>query len=142
MNAVLAGVHGVPVALVTGDRAVCEEAEKLLGTVETVAVKEGLDKYTGSLPHPDVAREHLREGAARALSRLDEMRPYTVEPPYVLELTWNSTTIAATCSLIPGVRLVGPRENEFTTDDFVQAMGLIHVMVFVASAVVEGKEYD
>jgi D-amino peptidase len=139
LNAALAGVFGVPVALVSGDRAVCEEAEGILGPVETVVVKDGVDKYTASLLHPDVARQHLREGAARALSRLDEFRPYVVEPPYVLGVTWNSTTIAATCSLIPGVRLVGARQNEFITDDFVQAMGLIYVMIYVATAVVEGK---
>ena len=138
-NAALAGVFGVPVALVSGDRTVCDEAEGLLGAVETVVVKEGIDKYTASLLHPDVAREHLREGATRALSRLDEFRPYTVEPPYVLGVAWNSTTIAEACSLIPGVRLAGARENEFITDDFVQAMGVIRVMISVATAAVEGK---
>src|SRR5881275_1731292 len=39
LNAGLAGHYGVPVALVAGDVAVCEEAKRVLPWVETVAVK-------------------------------------------------------------------------------------------------------
>jgi D-amino peptidase len=43
-DAALCGYHGVPVGLVAGDRAACEEAQALLGEVETVAVKEGVSR--------------------------------------------------------------------------------------------------
>jgi D-amino peptidase len=43
INAALCGHWGVPVALVTGDRAVCKEGRELLGDgLTTVEVKEGL----------------------------------------------------------------------------------------------------
>src|SRR6266540_3348836 len=47
INAALCGTWGVPVLLVTGDRATCDEASALLGQgVTTVAVKEGLGRYS------------------------------------------------------------------------------------------------
>ena len=90
-----AGFHGVPVVLVTGDEAVGEEARELLGDVETVAVKKGIDKFSAELLPPSVAQARIREATARALDRLSDFTPYTVGPPYTLGVEWNSTAIAA-----------------------------------------------
>ena len=47
INAALCGTWGVPVLLVTGDRATCEEGKALLGDgLTTVAVKEGIGRYS------------------------------------------------------------------------------------------------
>src|SRR6266511_4988342 len=47
INAALCGTWNVPVLLVTGDRATCEEASALLGGgLTTVAVKEGIGRYS------------------------------------------------------------------------------------------------
>src|ERR1051325_11366287 len=47
INAALCGTWGVPVLLVTGDRATCEEGTALLGNgLTTVVVKEGLSRYS------------------------------------------------------------------------------------------------
>jgi D-amino peptidase len=64
LNAAYAGHFGIPVLLVAGDDAVCEEARRLLGDVETVAVKDGIDKFTANCLHPQVAQERIREATA------------------------------------------------------------------------------
>src|SRR5690349_22024360 len=47
INAALCGHFGVPVLLVTGDRAVCREGKELLGDgLTTVEVKEGLGRFS------------------------------------------------------------------------------------------------
>lgn len=130
-----AGFVGVPVALVTGDEAVCDEARALLGDVETVAVKKGIDRFAAELLPPIVAQALIREAAARALNRLSDFRPYEVSPPFTLGVEWNSTAIAAGCALIPGTRQVGPRHIEFTTDDFRDIMGLLGVFAMIAGRV-------
>jgi D-amino peptidase len=104
-----AGSLGVPVALVTGDEAVCEEARELLGDVETVAVKDGVDRFSAELLPPAVAQARIREAAARALGRVADFRPCRLEPPFTLGVEWNSTAIAAGCAIIPGVTSAGPR---------------------------------
>ncbi|GAA3441876.1 M55 family metallopeptidase [Planomonospora venezuelensis] len=137
--AAFAGALGVPVALVTGDEAVCEEARELLGDVETVAVKNGIDRFSAELLPPAVAHARIREAASRALGRLADFRPYTVEPPYTLAVEWNSTAIAAGCAVIPGVRATGPRHTEFTTGDFGEIMALFGIFAMIGGQVACGS---
>src|ERR1700744_2825629 len=94
LNAASAGHFGIPVLLVAGDAAVGEEARRVLGDVETVAVKDGIDKFTADCLHPKVAQEQIREATARALRDRDRFQPYRLSPPYTIGIEWNSTTIA------------------------------------------------
>ncbi len=137
--AAFAGFLGVPVVLVTGDEAVCEEAREVLGDVETVAVKRGIDKFAAELLPPSVAQQRIREATVRALGRLADFRPYTLEPPFTLGVEWNSTAIAAGCAIIPGTRQVGPRHTEFTTDDYHEIMALFGIYAMIAGQVACGS---
>jgi D-amino peptidase len=122
LNAAFAGHFGVPVLLVAGDAAVCDEARRVLGEVETVAVKDGIDKYSANCLHPEVAQAQIREAAARAVRDRSRFTPYRLSPPYTLGLEWNSTTIAATCALIPPgsaerTQVRGVRDERLPGDD-------------------------
>ena len=75
LNAAYAGHFGIPVLLVAGDSAVCEEAQRVLGEVETVAVKDGIDRFTADCLHPQVAQEQIREATARALRDRNRFSP-------------------------------------------------------------------
>jgi len=55
-----------------------------------------------------------------------------MEPPYTFGFEWNSTTIASTCELIPGVKKPTPRVTEFTSDDLQESMGLIFAQLLLA----------
>src|SRR3989440_9556792 len=71
INAALCGNWGCPVALVSGDRAVCREASALLGDgLTTVEVKEGLGRFSARSKTPQEARALIEEGAKKALSDL------------------------------------------------------------------------
>ena len=74
INAALCGHWGVPVVLVTGDRAVCREGRELLGDgLTTVEVKEGLGRFSARMKTSQEARELIRgwreEGLVRPLGR-------------------------------------------------------------------------
>ncbi|MGN6677386.1 MAG: M55 family metallopeptidase [Streptosporangiaceae bacterium] len=131
LNAAFAGHFGVPVVLVAGDGAVCTEARRVLDEVETVAVKDGIDKFTANCLHPQVAQAQIREATARAVRDAGRFSPYLQSPPYTLGLEWNSTTIAATCALIPGVRANGPRSNEYVTNDYPEMMRVLVAMLLL-----------
>src|SRR6266542_1531997 len=65
LNAALAGAYGVPVALVSGDRATAEEARALLGRgIETVIVKEAVSRHAARSVAPAAARQLVRDGVA------------------------------------------------------------------------------
>ena len=131
LNAAFAGHFGVPVMVVAGDAAVCAEAERFLGGVQTVAVKDGIDKFSANCLHPEVAQAQIREATARAVASRDRFTPYRLSPPYRLGIEWNSTTIAATCALIPGVQLTAPRSVEFVTQDYPELMRVLVAMLLL-----------
>jgi D-amino peptidase len=131
LNAAFAGHFGVPVLVVAGDAAVCAEAERFLDRVQTVAVKDGIDKFSANCLHPEVALTRIREATARAVADRTRPAPYRLSPPYRLGIEWNSTTIAATCALIPQVELTAPRSVEFVTQDYPELMRVRVVMLLL-----------
>ncbi|MFI0451628.1 M55 family metallopeptidase [Actinomadura sp. 6N118] len=135
LMAAYAGSLGVPVALVAGDDAACAEAREVLGDVTTVAVKKGCGRYAAELIPPARAQQMIYDATCRALAGLDRARPYTVPAPYTLGVDWISTSIAQSCSVVPGVKLAGPRMTEFTTGDYEEVVGLLGVWATIAGEV-------
>ena len=129
---------GVPVALVAGDVAVCEEAKRVLPWVETVAVKDGIDKYAAVCKHPDIAAEEIHEATARALKN-KKFQPYELKPPIRIGVEWNSTTSAQTCALVPGVKLTNSRSTEYVANDWPDGMKVLLVELLLALEVTGGK---
>jgi D-amino peptidase len=79
------------VLLVTGDQAVCREGAELLGSgLTTVAVKEGLGRFSARQVPPLRAREMIENGARRALQDLSAVKPY--DPGRPAEITIEFTT--------------------------------------------------
>ena len=124
----LAGSMGVPVGLVTGDEAACQEARDLLGDVETVAVKNGIDRFSAELVPPSRAQALIDDAARRCVLGLDRFRPYVVPAPYSLGIEWSSTAMAEACGLIPTVKRLDTRTVEFTSDDYGEIMSVLGIM--------------
>ena len=82
INAALCGHYGCPIALVTGDEAVCRESREILGDGPTyVAVKKGLSRFSARQIPPVRARQMIEDGAKRALQNLDKAFLYTPAKP-------------------------------------------------------------
>jgi D-amino peptidase len=91
INAALCGTWGCPVLMVTGDRATCREAQELLGGgLTTVAVKQGLGRFSARHTSPLRARELIEDAAAKALSNLGAVPPY--DPGKPCEITVELAT--------------------------------------------------
>jgi D-amino peptidase len=118
MSAALAGCYDVPIALVTGDLAVTEEAKALLGDVQTAAVKEGLDRFTAKLVAPSVGQQRIREAAKLAVERIGAFRPYKLSTPVTMEIEFTGVSMVTAATLIPGFKAVDGRTVSFTHDDF------------------------
>ena len=117
LNAAMAGVHGVPVALVSGDQALAAEARALLGdAIETVVVKQAVGRFAAKSLAPSVACERIRAGALSALGR--KHSPLKVSPPIRLEVDFALTQMADMAELAPGsVRQAG-RTVSYSGDDY------------------------
>ena len=84
--AAFAGHFGVPLLLVSGDEAACEEAERLYENPVTVAVKKGVGREHAICIHPQKAREMIREGAKEAMTLVGKKAPWVLEPPITVRL--------------------------------------------------------
>jgi len=131
LNAALAGAYGAPVFMVTGDRAVVEEARALLGDVEAVAVKEGVARTAARCLHPEVACKRVREAAERAL-KLD-LAPFVVPPPITVRVAFQRAAHADMAHLVPGSQRVDGRTVEWTGDDMPTVYKTFRAMTSLAS---------
>jgi D-amino peptidase len=115
INAALAGHYGVPIALVTGDRATTEEAQALLGGVETVAVKAGVGRTAARCLPVELSHTRIAQAAQRAVARPGQ--PFVIEPPIALAVEFARTFQAELAALAPGVERTSGRRVEWTGDD-------------------------
>jgi len=140
INGGLAGVFGVPVALVSGDTAVCTEAERRLRGVLVAPVKEGLDRYAGLSITPEKAQALIRDRAREAMDavRAKRVAPYKVTAPVTFEVEFKRTAPARMATLFPGVERRGPRTIAVTDPDYVRAFKLFWGCLIVGMASFEG----
>jgi D-amino peptidase len=109
INALVALHHGVPIALVSGDRATAEEAEPLMPGVEAVVVKESITRFAAESVHPAKACELIAAGARRAVERCSELEPPSIALPARLDVTLLSADMAEMGTWIGGVERTGAR---------------------------------
>ena len=92
INAALCGTWGCPVLMVTGDRAVCRETTELLGDgLRTVAVKQGLGRFSARHIAPVRARELIEAGATAALSDRTAVKPYNPGSPCEIRIELSTS---------------------------------------------------
>lgn len=116
-NAAIAGYFDVPVIFLSGDKAICQQIQEIIGPIETAAVKEGLGPAAVMI-HPAKAQEMIRKGVAAGLRNLKAAKPYKPAAPYKLELVFTDENLARRASLIPGADRTGERSVAFTSSDF------------------------
>jgi D-amino peptidase len=121
INGAIAGYFNVPVVLVAGDSAICDQASELFADIETAVVKEGIGAAAKML-HPEKARKLIKEKTIDALKRLSDFKPYKPGPPYTMVVTYKNEEKAENASWIPGAKRSGRTSVSFTGDDFMQVL--------------------
>lgn len=118
LSALIAGYYGVPVGLVSGDRAAVEETKKYLPHIETVIIKENIGNYAAVNLHPDVSGRLIREAAQKAVERgkRGQFYPYLPAYPVTTVIEFCSAGYADALALIPGVERSGGREVSYSGD--------------------------
>jgi D-amino peptidase len=119
INAALCGTWGCPVLLVTGDAATCREATELLGPgLKTVAVKQGLSRYSARQIPPVRVRELIERAANEALEDLGAVEPYDPGKPCEIEVELNTTDATDRYRPKYGVEIVDARKIRSRADDW------------------------
>ena len=105
-NALVAGLYGVPVVFVAGDRAVVDQLRGLLGAIDGVAVKTEIGDASLGMS-PKRAQEEIRKTVAQAVRNRARNKPYAMPGPYTMVLKVKQER-----PLYAGAQRV--REGEFT----------------------------
>lgn len=132
INAAIAGVYDVPVALVAGDRAVTEEARMFLGNVETVAVKEAIGRYAAKCLTPARARTAIRDAAFKAVKHVSKFKPLKIKSPTKLDIVFVNTGMAEIAELVPGTKRVDGRTVSYTSKSFLEVHKALLAMTTLA----------
>jgi len=115
-QAVWGGAYGVPLVLVAGDVAACNEAREQFAVPETVAVKQAIGRQYARCIHPEKTAEMIREAAARAVQKAGETEPYVIEPPITVTLTYTRADHADGAAAKPHVKRIDARTVETVVD--------------------------
>ncbi|HEY8314260.1 MAG TPA: M55 family metallopeptidase [Candidatus Baltobacteraceae bacterium] len=118
LNAGLAGHYGVPVLLVTGDRATIEEVTAQMPWVTGVAIKESIGHYSVDSISPQAAQVAIREGAQRAVRDAAQAKPFAFEPPIAMEIDVTRVEQADLIELIPGFERTASRTVRLVHNDY------------------------
>lgn len=106
MNALIAGHFGVPVVMISGDDAAVREVSDMLGPIEGAVVKWHYSHTSGRTLMPEAAQALIREKVRAGLKRRRELKPFRIEGPLTLDLTYKNTHAAEMIAYLPSVELI------------------------------------
>jgi D-amino peptidase len=140
LNAGLAGYYGVPVAMLSGDDVLEEEARSLLGDVEVAVVKRAINRHTARLLSVEASHGLIREKAAAAVRRLREgqFKPYVVPGPVSFEVDFKTTDSAHMACLFPSVERLSAKTVRVTAPDYPSAFKLLWGTLILGAKVMGG----
>jgi D-amino peptidase len=85
-RAAMAGNLGVPTIFISGDDKAVAEARAIVPNIVGVATKTGLGHELALHLSPKRSQELIREGAAQAVQRRPEIKPFVIPGPYTQEI--------------------------------------------------------
>lgn len=90
-GAAYCGAYNVPFVMVSGDKAVCEEASALVPGIACAVVKEARGRNYADCIDGDEAEKLIREAACEGVRRASQIRPWTIEYPAEIRFHFNYT---------------------------------------------------
>lgn len=136
LNAAVCGAFGVPVLLVTGDKAVCAEAADWIDGVETVSVKKALSRHAAECLPLGEAHQAIRQGSAQAVRNYlagVSPAPLRISTPVTLVIEFIYSDMADRAALLPGSIRRDGRKLEIHEPDMPTAYRAFKAAVGLAS---------
>jgi D-amino peptidase len=135
VDAALCGFHGVPVGLVAGDRAACEEAQSILPGVKVVAVKTGVSQFSAHCMPIEKARGMIEKTSAEAVAQASSFEPFMVDGPITVKVVFMSPAHADTLENIDIVTRIDGCTISFEAQDLLKAFEWLNAMAFLSPVV-------
>jgi D-amino peptidase len=129
INAAIAGHFGVPVVMISGDDAAVREAQELIGPMEGAEVKRAISFHSAATMTPAAAQALIREKVRAGVQRRNELRPYIVNAPLNLDVTFKNYRPAEMLAYLPIIERRDAHTIRFTATDMVTISKFIEFIV-------------
>ncbi|MCI2105861.1 MAG: M55 family metallopeptidase [Intestinimonas sp.] len=127
LNAFTAGYYGVPVAFLSGDRALCEFARTLVPEITAVPVNEGIGGGVVSI-QPDVAVERIQAGAEQAVKKAARCK-VKLPDHFDAVVRFREHPLAYSKSFYPGATLEDSKNVCFSSNDWFEMLRFYHFVL-------------
>ena len=135
LNGSVCGDFGVPVLMISGDQAACEEARQWITGIATVPVKKASSRFAAECLPPGVSQPLIRQTAKQAVAAFlagQSPAPLTVALPVRITIEFLNTVMADTVALLPIIRRLDGRRVEFEAGSMREAYRLFRAAVSLA----------
>ncbi len=99
-------------------------------------VKEAVGRTAASCLSPAKAQRLIKEGAIKALNRVDEFRPFKINPPITLKVVFINSGMAEIAELVPDSKRVDGRTVSYSSKDLLKVYKAFLAMVTLAGTTV------
>ena len=120
INAAIAGHFNVPIIMVSGDDAVVKETTALLGNIEGAVVKWASGFHSAKTMTPTAACDLIRDKAQRAVRRLRDFKPYKLNAPIDLNVSFKNYRPSEVLSYLSIVERIDAHSIKFVGKDIIE----------------------
>lgn len=125
MNAAYAGAMGVPVVFLSGDDATVSEVTARLGSMETVTTKKSLGFHAADSLTPAASCDQIYQGVLAAITHREQRKPYVLQTPISLDVSFKSYTTAEIVSYLRSVERTDAHSIRYVGKDMADVLDFI-----------------
>ena len=85
-GAAYCGAYGVPIVMVSGDEAACNEAKEMIDGIVCAVVKKGIGRNRAECVSSEEALRRIREAACEGIRKAVDIKPFTIFLPAEIKL--------------------------------------------------------
>jgi D-amino peptidase len=127
-NAAIAGHFRVPVVMVSGDDAAIAEVRSVIGNIEGAEVKKSLGFHSAVTMTPQASYELIAQKVKAALAKRQEFKPYVVQTPVNVDVSFKHYLPAEVLAYLPGVERTDSHSIRFRAADMREASAFMTVV--------------
>lgn len=135
LNAAVCGHFNVPVAMLSGDRAACAEAQEWIPNIQTVEVKRALSRFSAECLHPLDAQAKIQDAIQRVVAQAhnqEELKPMQTTTPVTIIVEFQNSGLADGAVRLPGAARLDARRVGFKAQDMLAAYQSFQATVSLA----------
>ncbi len=133
LYALLAGEHGVPVVMCSGDDALAGEVALWLPNAHRVVVKSASGNRAAISVSPAKAAQLIASGAQKSLDDIAQATPVTMAGPICCRVEAKTLVQADMFAMLPRSRRTDPLTVEFDTPAVSELLGVLYLWAAAAS---------